>query len=84
MKKTVGGVRKEEERLMGRETVLVVDDDREITRAIRVLLTQEGYEVCTASDGQEALEILGREEIRLIVLDVMMPRLDGLSATLRI
>ncbi|MDR0381674.1 MAG: response regulator transcription factor, partial [Oscillospiraceae bacterium] len=39
---------------------------------------------CTASDGQEALEILGREEIRLIVLDVMMPRLDGLSATLRI
>ncbi|MDR0671045.1 MAG: response regulator transcription factor [Oscillospiraceae bacterium] len=69
---------------MGREAILVVDDDREITRAIRVLLTQEGYEVHTASDGQEAMEILAREEVRLIVLDVMMPRLDGLSATLRI
>ncbi|MDR1157145.1 MAG: response regulator transcription factor [Oscillospiraceae bacterium] len=69
---------------MGRETILVVDDDREITRAIRVLLAQEGYEVYTASDGREALEILSREEIRLIVLDVMMPRLDGLSATMRI
>jgi DNA-binding response OmpR family regulator len=69
---------------MGRETILVVDDDREITRAIQVLLTQEGYEVHTASDGQEALEVLAREAVRLIVLDVMMPRLDGLSATLRI
>ncbi len=67
-----------------RENILVVDDDREIVRAIAILLEKEGYVVFRACDGLEALEILAREEIRLVIIDVMMPRLDGFSAVMRI
>lgn len=64
--------------------ILVVDDDREIARAIQKLLTLEGYTVTTASNGLEALDALATDSIQLILLDVMMPKLDGLSATMKI
>ncbi len=64
--------------------ILVCDDDKEIVEAIDIYLSQEGYEVCKAYDGEEALKILRQEEIDLLVIDVMMPRLDGIRATLKI
>ena len=66
------------------ECVLVVDDDREIVRAIALLLEKEGYRVLEAYDGMEALELAVEQPVRLIIMDVMMPRLDGLSAVLKI
>lgn len=66
------------------ECVLVVDDDREIVRAIALLLEKEGYRVLRAYDGMEALRILGEQSVQLIIMDVMMPKLDGLSAMLKI
>ena len=64
--------------------VLVCDDDKEIVEAIDIYLTQEGYEVFKAYDGQEALEVLKKESVDLLVIDVLMPRLDGIRATLKI
>lgn len=64
--------------------ILVVDDDREIAAAIEKLLTIEGYEVIKAYDGLEALDALVQNDIQLILLDVMMPKLDGLSTTMKI
>lgn len=66
------------------ETILVCDDDREIVEAIDIYLTQEGYRVLKAYDGIEALEVLKNNEVHLLVIDVMMPKLDGLRATLKI
>ena len=66
------------------ETILVCDDDREIVEAIDIYLTQEGYHVLKAYDGIQALEVLKNNEVHLLVIDVMMPRLDGLRATLKI
>lgn len=65
-------------------TVLVCDDDAAICNSIRIYLTQEGYNVLTASNGREALEIIENNEIHCLVLDIMMPELDGISATLKI
>ena len=65
-------------------TVLVCDDDRAILESIRIYLTQEGYEVLTASDGLEAIDLLRDHEVHCLVLDIMMPKLDGLSAMLKI
>ena len=67
-----------------KETGLVVDDDREIVGAIALALEKEGYRVLRAYDGMEALDHALDPELRLILMDVMMPRLDGLSAVLRI
>ena len=64
--------------------ILVCDDDREIVEAIEIYLQQEGYEVIKAYDGEEALEALKRHPVDLLVIDVMMPRLDGIRATLKI
>ncbi len=64
--------------------ILVVDDDKEVVAAIKKLLELNGYSVKTAYDGIAALEALEEGNISLIILDVMMPRLDGLSATLKI
>lgn len=61
-----------------KETVLVVDDDREIVGAIALALEKEGYRVLRAYDGMEALDHALDPELRLILMDVMMPRLDGL------
>lgn len=65
-------------------TVLIVDDDREITRSTGILLKAEGYEVLEARDGEEALELLRTTQVHLVLLDIMMPRLDGISALLRL
>ncbi|CUO04863.1 Alkaline phosphatase synthesis transcriptional regulatory protein phoP [[Eubacterium] contortum] len=64
--------------------ILVCDDDKEIVEAIEIYLSQEGYHVLKAYDGAEALKMLESEEVHLLVLDVMMPRLDGIRATLKI
>ena len=60
--------------------ILVCDDDREIVEAIEIYLSQEGYQILKAYDGIEALEILEKEEVNLLIIDVMMPRLDGIRA----
>ncbi|HIT90333.1 MAG TPA: response regulator transcription factor [Candidatus Merdenecus merdavium] len=64
--------------------IVVCDDDKEIVEAIEIYLIQEGYHVLKAYDGQEAIELLEKEEVHLLVIDVMMPRLDGIRATLKI
>lgn len=64
--------------------ILVCDDDREIVEAIEIYLLQEGYEVIKAYDGAEALEVLKKQKVDLLIIDVMMPRLDGIRATLKI
>ena len=64
--------------------ILVCDDDREIVEAVEIYLSKEGYNVIKAYDGLEAIEILKKEDIQLLLIDIMMPRLDGLRATLKI
>lgn len=66
------------------QTILVCDDDREIVEAIDIYLQQEGYQVLKAYDGEEALRILKESEVHLLIMDVMMPKLDGIRATLKI
>ena len=66
------------------ETILVVDDNREIVDSLGKLLAIEGYEILTACDGIEALDKMETEKVDLILLDVMMPRLNGLSALMKI
>ena len=65
-------------------TVLVCDDDAAILESLRIYLSQEGYRVLCARDGLEALEQVQGEEIHCMVLDIMMPRLDGLKTTLKL
>lgn len=64
--------------------ILVCDDDREIVDAIEIYLMPEGYHVFKAYDGIQAIEILKKEDIQLLLIDVMMPRMDGIRATLKI
>lgn len=64
--------------------ILVCDDDKEIVEAIEIYLLQEGYEVIKAYDGEQAVELMQKEKIDLIIIDVMMPKLDGIRATLQI
>ena len=64
--------------------ILVCDDDKDIVEAIDIYLTQEGYEVQKAYDGDEAIKVLKSNEVDLLIMDVMMPRLDGSRATLKI
>ncbi len=66
------------------KNILVVDDDHEIVKSIALLLEAEGYNVFKGYDGQEGLDIAMSREIHLIVIDVMMPRMDGLSAIMKI
>ena len=69
---------------MEAEKILVVDDNKEIVYSISELLKYEGYETLKAYDGMEALDIMERENVDLILLDVMMPRLNGLSALMKL
>lgn len=69
---------------MDKPCILVVDDDKEIVGALSILLEKEGYSVLKAHDGLMALDALIQNNIQLILLDIMMPRLDGLSATMKI
>lgn len=64
--------------------VLVCDDDREIVEAITIYLEKEGYSVIAAYNGKEALDTLRREQVQLIILDIMMPEMDGIEALLRL
>ena len=64
--------------------ILVCDDDKEIVRAIEIYLIGEKYNVLKAYNGQEAIDILAKNEVHLILIDVMMPVLDGIRATLKI
>ena len=65
-------------------TVLVCDDDKEIVNAIEIFLMQEGYKVLKAYDGEEAIQCLKDNDVHLLIIDVMMPKLDGIRATLEI
>ena len=65
-------------------TVLVVDDNREIVYSISELLKYEGYRTLAAYDGMQALDVMEKEQVDLILLDVMMPRLNGLSALMKL
>ena len=69
---------------MKQYNVLVVDDDKEITEAIEIYLTNEGYNVFKANDGIEALEIIKNNEVHLVLLDIMMPKMDGTRVTVKI
>ena len=64
--------------------VLVCDDDKEIVEAIEIYLSQEGYRIIKAYDGMEAIEALKKNDIHLMIIDVMMPKLDGIRATMKI
>ena len=64
--------------------ILVCDDDKEIVDAIEIYLVQEGFHVLKAYDGEQALEILKKEEVHLLILDLLMPKLDGIHAMMKI
>ena len=66
------------------QTILVCDDDRQIVEAIDIYLTGEGFQVIKAYDGYEALELLESHSIDLMIVDVMMPGLDGIRTTLKV
>nr|WP_270172690.1 response regulator transcription factor [Paenibacillus sp. SYP-B4298] len=66
------------------ETILLVDDEKEIIKLMEIYFNNEGYKLLKASDGLEALELLERHQVDLIILDVMMPRMDGLEACMKI
>lgn len=65
-------------------TILVCDDEKEIVEAIEIYLMQEGYHVLKAYNGREALDILQKEQVHLLVLDLMMPEMDGIHAMMEI
>ena len=65
-------------------TILICDDQPDIVNALKIYLSPEGYGLLTAYNGQEAVEILQQKTVHLVLLDVMMPRLDGISATAKI
>lgn len=64
--------------------ILVCDDDKEIVDAIEIYLSQDGYRIYKAYDGEQAIEMLKKEDIHLLIMDIMMPKLDGIRATLKI
>ena len=66
------------------QTILVCDDEKEIVEAIGIYLEGEGFRVLKAYDGKEALDVLDKESVDLVILDVMMPGLDGIRTTLKI
>ena len=61
--------------------ILICDDERDIVEALKIYLAPEGYQLFTAYDGQQALEIVRNSEIDLILMDIMMPKMDGIRAT---
>ena len=73
----IGTENEERERM----NILVCDDDREIVEAIEIYLSQEGYHILKAYDGMQALKVMEQEEVHLLIIDVMMPKLDGIRAT---
>ena len=70
--------------LLAAAGLLLCDDDKEIVDAIEIYLNQDGYRIFKAYDGEQAMEIMKKEEIHLLIIDIMMPKLDGIRATLKI
>ncbi len=66
------------------ETILVCDDDRAIVDAIDIYLSQEGYRILKAYNGEEAVKVLKQEKVDLLIIDIMMPKMDGIHATIEI
>ena len=66
------------------KTIMVCDDDRSIVESLEIYLQQEGYNVIKAYDGVQALNLMKQNDVHLIIMDVMMPKMDGIRATLRI
>ena len=66
------------------QSILICDDERDIVSALKIYLSAEGYRIFEAYSGTEALEVLAREEIHLVLMDIMMPGLDGITATARL
>lgn len=64
--------------------ILICDDERDIRNALAIYLRAEGYGIYEAADGRQALEVLGRERIELVLMDIMMPDMDGVTATAKI
>ena len=64
--------------------ILICDDDRDIVNALKIYLSDGSYRLYEAFDGQEALEIMSRQDIHLVLMDIMMPRMDGISAMVRL
>lgn len=64
--------------------ILVCDDEKDIVSALKIYLTADGYEVFCAYNGKEALEVLEKEEIHLVLMDIMMPQMDGITAMTKI
>ncbi|HDW3056923.1 TPA: response regulator transcription factor [Bacillus cereus] len=69
---------------MSKETILIVDDEKEIRELIAIYLKSEGYRVLQARDGEEGLELLKKNEVHLIVLDIMMPKIDGIHMCMKV
>lgn len=69
---------------MSKEKILIVEDEKEISNLIEIYLSNDGYSVLKAFNGEEALDILKREEVHLVILDIMMPGIDGLEVCRRI
>lgn len=70
--------------MMAKFTVLVTDDDQDIRDGIEIYLKNEGYHVLKASNGVEAIELLETSDVHVIILDIMMPKMDGIAATFKI
>ena len=64
--------------------ILIVEDDKDIREGVEIYLKSQGYEVFQAGDGIEGLQVLEREEIHLAIVDVMMPRMDGIKMTVKL
>lgn len=77
-------VKRKEERKMSTLTILVTDDDQDIRDGIEIYLRNEGYHVLKAANGVEALELLEKHDVHLLILDIMMPEMDGIAATFKI
>ncbi|AXR19521.1 DNA-binding response regulator [Bacillus thuringiensis] len=69
---------------MSKGTILIVDDEKEIRKLITIYLKNEGYEVLQAGDGDEGLEIVKKRDVHLIVLDIMMPKIDGIHMCMKV
>ncbi|MFJ3387845.1 MULTISPECIES: response regulator transcription factor [unclassified Lysinibacillus] len=69
---------------MTQETILIVDDEKEIRNLIAIYLKNEGYDVLEASDGEEGLSLLKKHQVHLIVLDIMMPKVDGIEMCMKV
>lgn len=80
----IGIVTRTGENIMEMNHILIVEDDKDIREGVGIYLKSQGYEVFMASDGIEGLETLEREDIHLAIVDIMMPRMDGITMTMKL